>query len=290
MFPLLTLPPLTPRDTLVLASGPSFDDFAVAELQNCGAVLYGCGHVSDLVRLDHYALGDWPAHHAHLPRDPATRIHVTETVLDSAREAGFPELDRLEVIDKHRIHTGSAGNMTLSLAAQSGHERVFVLGFDGLSDSRCRFRRRAHARQLDSDEPVRWDRREAIDDSELLQIEVARQLTRDGRRVPIYSLTPHSVLPLPCAPEVEAQPFSHIDRNGQLLIGVAPPGRIDAYLDLVRYWRRCHPRLAIMVFLSADDRVPRDAPADVLYRWHFPTHAEVAGFTRVEIVSTFGEH
>lgn len=58
LYPKVKLPEMTSDDALVIASGPSFDDFNISDIQACRATKYGAGQVYQFVDLDHYFLID----------------------------------------------------------------------------------------------------------------------------------------------------------------------------------------------------------------------------------------
>lgn len=291
MYPKLKLPAMTARDALVLGSGPSFDDYELNELRNSAAVKYGSGHVSRAMTLDHYALADYDSHGKHIA-SPPTRLHVTQRVWDSLGV----DYSTISVAPGEGEYI-SAGTMALWLAAQAGHDRIFVLGFDGLTDSHGRYRRYRHASSLDPYAEQNFDcgDRFEIDAGELGQISVAQKLQRKSQN--LYSLSTHSVLPLPVPWEVGKQPFSRVERHGSLCVCTMPiqveneekeKDLLFAVQDLIAYRRRCHPAQAFMVFLGRNQS-PWDDP-DILFTYHYPKHGDLVGFNGVEVISTFGSY
>jgi len=282
LLPKYKLPEMTDRDALVLASGPSFGDFDADELQNCPGTLYGCGHVSLALTLDHYVVGDFGQHREQVPLKPETTLWTNEGNRNEMLARSFP-CESLQIVPCG-THSASSGNMTLSLACQRGHERVFVLGFDGYSDSYGMHRFQFHALPLDRTPPLYSKCRGKfhINDDDLTQIHVATILQREYGN--LWNLTPHCVLPLPAHPDVLSQPLAHLDRHGKLVILIPPEGTtIYCVTELCRYWRHCHPRLPIELVYG--DRVNSNAIPDLILRPEMPGDEELAEFNSIDVVT-----
>jgi hypothetical protein len=274
---------MTAEDALVLAPGPSFGDYLLEDLRACPAVKYGCGHVSDVLELDHYALGDFYAHRHHIPTQQHTKLHVTSSVMEDATAAGSLDVGRFELIDADTIFSGSAGNMAFSLAVAGGHKRVFVLGFDGFCDSGGVYRRRVHSLALTAAEPLfpeRWGTTE-LNADDMRQIYVCNHLKQ--RHAQIYKLDLHGILPLPIADESRLQDLWHLDRHGQLLILIVPFLWLNMGLDMVCFWQEHQPHRPIVVVTFGPK--PVYARYDVLFRTEPPSDHETIGFNRVDTIT-----
>lgn len=273
---------MTPRDAIVLCSGPSFGDFDAAELQSCGAVLYGCGHVSRGIVLDHYCVGDFTQHKKHIPERGATTIWVNTGVRLDMHAEGWDH-SAYETVPPG-THGGSSGLMTLSLACQGGHDRVFLLGLDGYCDSYAVHRGQFHDRGL---HPKIWDYREKcggfhINDDDLTQIHIATLL--QGQYTNLWNLSPHSVLPLPVPSFIEHQPLSHLDRHGKLIIVSVPKSSgIYAVVHLAQYWQECHPRTPIVVIFNSF--LPQWHRPGLILRKEMPSDAELRAFNSVDVIT-----
>jgi len=240
MFPALDLPhPESENEALVLASGPSYDDY---DLRNEPGMLtprsryatYGCG----LMYLDfwpkNYVVGDWTRWKKVLDEQPWPDHPVTIWSFSDCLEYvtknkdRMPEYMTIKEIPERPPWLCSTGILAIH-TAQLHHSRTLVLGIDGGHCVNGTPRRRCHAPRFI--EP--WDNIWEEQTQNLTQdiTCVAASLCSSWNNVYNISTTSclHNVLPTLGTKEK----YNNYDRYGNAIFFFTTPGGVDPHFPCI---------------------------------------------------------
>jgi hypothetical protein len=250
-----------PGAALAIADGPSLAEYDLRDLQGCGATLCGYGRSAHLLQYEHYWLTDMGFVEVLESVPSIPHLHVCQAVLDLGGQRRAPH---------HNWELGRPG-CTYHVAVEAARmfPKVFVLGVDGYFRSDGTLRHLQYASKLPETIRTRNPRLSYRNLDLLMHPEVRWQQNNsaclymlENREFPVFNLGPSSAYALiwPTHPDVLAQPFGRIDRQGPCVIvdctGRLPQGSslsgwsataAVTHRSYVAALRSQHPTLAICV-------------------------------------------
>lgn len=255
-FPKLKLPEMTSDDALLIASGPSFDDFRISDIEACPAVKYGCGQVFQFVHLDHYILIDpWLANMEEWTRSyitpdttfpPDTQLWVTGPVHDACKGRSYHS--RMQILGLEFWMT-AAGPAALHFVIRHGHKRIFLLGLDGSFDSMGVIRGLTHAKKM-----IRFqvcERKPDYCDVVCFE-EIYRSRMKFGKNLINLSTCSNYIDFLGVSEDIDKQPLGHIDRHSSLIAIDLPKDELMIKVagHVAKFFVQRNPRQAVVVLTT----------------------------------------